>query len=201
MAGEVVDPRTGITYGWDLGDSTWKTGMDTNLKTLGLMQQLSVIDRDLTAPPGSESDGDTYIPASTASGDWLGEEGNIAIYVAEDLAWTFLTPNEGWLCYIEDEDVLAGYNGSIWTKGVELTQQKSVLSQALTTPPGSESDGDAYIPLATATGEWAGFEDYIAIYSSELVAYYFILPVLGHMVWDVNTTAVYVWDGTNWTAV
>lgn len=38
-----------------------------------------------------------------------------------------------------------------------------IKSRALTAPPGSPSDGDAYIPAPTATGAWAGHEDEIAL--------------------------------------
>lgn len=49
-----------------------------------------------------------------------------------------------------------------------------VLDRDLTTPPVSPGEGDAYIPAATATGVWAGFENYIAYYFQS--AWYFIDP-------------------------
>ena len=47
--------------------------------------QLSVLDRDLTAPPGSPADGDRYIVASGATGDWAGWDLNVALWT--DGAW------------------------------------------------------------------------------------------------------------------
>jgi len=82
------------------------------LRVLDAAVQLSVIDRDLTAPPGSPSDGDRYIPASGATGDWSGKDLNIAAY--QDGAWAFLVPREGWLCWVADEDVLLVWDGSSW---------------------------------------------------------------------------------------
>ena len=85
------------------------------LRVLDAAVQLSVIDRDLTTPPGSPSDGDRYIPASGATGDWSGKDLNIAAY--QDGAWAFLAPREGWLCWVADEDKLLIWDGSSWIEG------------------------------------------------------------------------------------
>ena len=42
------------------------------LRPLDGLVQLAVLDRDLTAPPASPADGDHYIVASGATGDWAG---------------------------------------------------------------------------------------------------------------------------------
>ena len=42
------------------------------LRILDGLVQLSVLDRDLTAPPGSPADGDRFLVASGATGDWAG---------------------------------------------------------------------------------------------------------------------------------
>jgi hypothetical protein len=82
------------------------------LRVLDAAIQLSVLDRDLTAPPGSPSDGDRYIPASGATGDWSSKDLNIAAW--QDGAWAFLVPREGWLCWVADEDVLLVWDGAAW---------------------------------------------------------------------------------------
>jgi len=82
------------------------------LRVLDAAVQLSVLDRDLTAPPGSPADGDRYIPASGATGDWAGKDLNIAAW--QDGAWAFLVPREGWLCWVADEDVLLVWDGAAW---------------------------------------------------------------------------------------
>ena len=106
------EPVNNISYDWDIGDN-FKTEMDTNLIKLGSIAQLPpIIDRDLTAPPGGESDGDAYIPAATATGAWAGQEDNIAIYDADLSGYRFFTPNTGWFAYVADE----GANGSIIVK-------------------------------------------------------------------------------------
>ena len=79
---------------------------------LDVLVQLNVIDRDLTAPPGSPAEGATYIPAATATGAWAGRENNVAIF--QNAAWAFFPPDEGWLAWVDDEDLLYAYNGTAW---------------------------------------------------------------------------------------
>ena len=76
------------------------------------LQNFRVIDRDLTTPPGSESNGDLYLVLATGTGDWAGEDGNFALYY--DAAWDFLTPAEGDKMWVKDENVHLIYNGSTW---------------------------------------------------------------------------------------
>lgn len=40
--------------------------------------QLAVIDRDLAAPPGAPGEGDRYIVAAGATGDWSGQDDAVA---------------------------------------------------------------------------------------------------------------------------
>lgn len=122
----LTEPRSGLSYGWTLGENDWNTGMDANLLKIGRVgMHLSVIDRDLTAPPGSPADGDAYIPAATATGDWATHEDEIAIYNADTSpgSWVFYTPSTGWVAYIEDEEVLSVYkegSGVLWSAGVAI---------------------------------------------------------------------------------
>jgi hypothetical protein len=82
------------------------------LRLLDGLVQLSVLDRDMTAPPGSPADGDRYIVGSSASGDWAGWDLNVALWT--DGAWLRLPPRTGWRAWIEDENVLLVYDGSSW---------------------------------------------------------------------------------------
>ncbi len=119
MAGETTGPINGIIWGWNLGDSTYKPGMDANLKLLDLLSRASILDRNLTAPPGSPAEGDCYIPVATATGDWAGHEDDIAVYLGA--TWVFYTPKQGWLFYIEDEAVISVYKTATgWSTGVSI---------------------------------------------------------------------------------
>ena len=113
-----VDPNLGLSYGWTLGESGWHEGMDSNLKRLGAVVGLSVKDRDLATPPGSPADGDRYLVPASASGAWAGKTGQIAVRLAGN--WVFYPPKIGWLCFIEDESVLAVYKATGWSAGIAL---------------------------------------------------------------------------------
>ena len=74
--------------------------------------QLVVVNRTTTAPPGSPSEGDKYIPLATATGDWVGQENNIALFVNGE--WIFLTPEEGWEIYDQALNSYYTYGGATW---------------------------------------------------------------------------------------
>ncbi len=82
------------------------------LRLLDGLVQLSVLDRDLTAPPASPADGDRYIVASGATSDWSGWDLNVALWT--DGAWLRLPPRTGWRAWIEDEGLLLVYDGAGW---------------------------------------------------------------------------------------
>jgi hypothetical protein len=82
------------------------------LRQLDGLVQLSVLDRDLTTPPGSPAEGDRYIVASGASGDWVGWDGSVAHWT--DGAWLRIPPRTGWRAWVEDEEVLLVFDGSDW---------------------------------------------------------------------------------------
>lgn len=112
--------RNGLYYGWALGESGWNGENDANLQIIGRRLQLSAKDRDLTVAPGSPSHGDTYIVATPATGVWAGQENSVAIWDADAAAWAFEPPSVGWLCYIEDEEVLSVYKVAGWSAGVAI---------------------------------------------------------------------------------
>lgn len=82
------------------------------LRALDAIVQLSVLDQDLTAPPGSPTDGDRYIVAASATGTWAGKDNQVAAW--QDGAWAFYVPKEGWLAWVADEDGLVVWDGSSW---------------------------------------------------------------------------------------
>lgn len=111
---------TNLHDNWTDGVTNWEDSeMNKPLEQLDLAigvaaTQIPVIDRDLATPPGSPSDGDTYIVAASGTGDWSGEDGNIAYYDGTNTEWKFLTPAEGWRAYVQDENVWLFHNGSAW---------------------------------------------------------------------------------------
>jgi Protein of unknown function (DUF2793) len=83
------------------------------LNALDAVVMLAVIDRDLAAPPGSPAEGDRYLVAASATGDWAGRDGKIAAW--QDGAWAFYAPQTGWIAWIADEAIVLIFNGASWT--------------------------------------------------------------------------------------
>jgi hypothetical protein len=109
---------------WEQNQSQPHVTVNTALRLLDSLCQLRVLDRDLTAPPGSPADGDCYIPDATATGVWALHEDDVAMYIGT--AWVFRTPLEGWRAWVVDEDAVYVYNGAAWvidggaTVGIEV---------------------------------------------------------------------------------
>lgn len=117
------------------------------IRKLRIISQLVVKDRHLTAPPASPTDGDTYIPASVATGAWAGYENYIVFY--SGTAWVTLLPAEGWLAYIQDENNFVFYNGSAWTGPLVAASASASISASLspsTSPSVSPSESPSISP-------------------------------------------------------
>jgi hypothetical protein len=84
------------------------------LRLLDAIVQLSVKSRTESTPPQSPADGDRYIVAEGASEDWQGHDLEIAAY--QDGAWAFYPPNGGWTAWVEDEKIIASWNGANWNE-------------------------------------------------------------------------------------
>jgi hypothetical protein len=82
------------------------------LLMLDALVMLSVIDRDLSAPPSSPSLGDRYLVKAASTGDFAGEDNRIAQY--DTGGWNFYAPQPGWTCYVLDEQVLLMWDGDSW---------------------------------------------------------------------------------------
>ncbi|HRD75897.1 MAG TPA: DUF2793 domain-containing protein, partial [Hyphomicrobiaceae bacterium] len=82
------------------------------VRALDALVHLSVLDRSLATPPATPADGDRYLVAAGATGAWSGASGRIAAY--QDGAWAFLTPKEGFIAWIADENVLLAFDGATW---------------------------------------------------------------------------------------
>ncbi|MGF7160243.1 hypothetical protein FHS85_001866 [Rhodoligotrophos appendicifer] len=82
------------------------------LDRLDTLVQLAVLDRDLTAPPGSPGEGDRYLIAPGATGLWSGHGNEIAAFQAG--AWMFHAPQEGWLAWVADETLALVWDGAAW---------------------------------------------------------------------------------------
>lgn len=96
------------------------------LRILDCLVQLSVIDKDLSEPPGSESDGDTYIVGSTSSSssDWNGYDDYIAYYKSS--AYIYIEPVEGLRAWVVDEAQFYVYQSASdgWVTEASISAEK-----------------------------------------------------------------------------
>lgn len=83
------------------------------LQIIDAIVQTGVIDKDLTTPPASPSEGDIYIVGASATGAWDGQDDDVAIY--QDGGWVFVTPSDGWIAWVTDESTLYVYESG-WGK-------------------------------------------------------------------------------------
>lgn len=126
------------------------------LRRLDALVQLRAVDRAISTPPGSPSDGDVYIVGAAASGAWSGfAEDSIAAYIGT--AWVEITPADGWWCWVADESVFYVYDSTASPAGWTLYQ------------PGGDSVGDI-----TADPAWTDAGDLVVGTGASAAA---VLPI------------------------
>lgn len=117
-----------------------------------------ITDRDDTAPPGSPVDGEAYLVKATATGAWTGQDGKIALYIST--AWDFMTPTEGMMLYVADEDIRIQYNGTVWaTFGGGSVALDDLTDVTITAPSNGQVlkyNGSAWVNGTDATGGGGG---------------------------------------------
>ncbi len=133
------------------------------LLKLDVLVQMAVMDRDLTAPPDAPSEGDAWIVAAGATGDWAGHDGEVAAW--QGGVWRFHAPRAGWIAWVEDEQLMVLHDGSGWRRitGVDAVSLGGhpASDYVLTGDLASASVGDAdtvdghhaeeFAPLSGAT--------------------------------------------------
>jgi len=76
-----------------------------------------------------------------------------------------------------------------------------VIDRDLTSPPGLPNDGDSYIIPTSATGDWSGQENKVAVYRSSLTAWEFYDPSANNanlLAYVRDENRLVVWNGTDW---
>lgn len=125
-------PATRVTEGWlnaiqeELANAVEGAGLGLDkpnnaqlLTAIRALGQLSVKDRNLTAPPAEPANGDHYIVAATATGAWEGKEDQVAVWI--NATWVFFAPAVGWVAYVEDEAKITAFKGGTgWSAGVAI---------------------------------------------------------------------------------
>ena len=83
------------------------------LATLDALVQTSVEMQGAVTPPGSPADGAVYELGAGATGDWLGRDGELALWTAG--GWRYAVPFEGWLMWDKALAALFVYSTGSWT--------------------------------------------------------------------------------------
>jgi hypothetical protein len=81
------------------------------LRILDALVQLSVLEAR-AAPPASPAAGLRYLVTATATGEWAGWEGSIAL--RDDTAWRRLIPQKGWLLFNVAASQIQSFDGAEW---------------------------------------------------------------------------------------
>lgn len=101
-------------------------------------------------PPGTPSEGERYIIDEDATGDWAGEDFKIAEW--KDSDWVITTPNEGFVCWVEDENKSYLYNDA-YPGGEWVAMSSTVNHSAL---KGLANDDHAQYLLHDGTRNMSG---------------------------------------------
>jgi hypothetical protein len=81
------------------------------LVRLDALLNTGVIDRDQNTLPGSPAAGDVYIVGPSPTGAWAGKAGQVAYF---DQLWRFIAPRPGLTLWLNDEQALVRFNGTLW---------------------------------------------------------------------------------------
>ena len=95
------------------------------IAALDALTQLAVLDRDLSAPPGSPNVNMRYIVGPTPTGVWAGKANQVTAW--DGAAWAFHAPEPGWLAFVLDENGLLAWSGTDWLPTLGLDGQAPML--------------------------------------------------------------------------
>ncbi len=122
-----ISPKYLLTY-LEASQSQKHISVNEGFRRIEALTQIVIIDRDLTAPPGSPANLDAYIPKATATGDWTGAEDDIAFFDLDE--WVIVPPSTGLRVYIDDENIWLYWTGSVWAALPGATMTGRVYGQA-----------------------------------------------------------------------
>lgn len=120
------------------------------MTVLDVLVQTTAISRLLTAPPVGAVAGDSYIVASGATGDWLGQEEAVAVYTGT--FWDFYLPKTGWRVWLEGEETEAVYDGGSWTTSADRPIRVAALGISATADDVNRLTVSAAATLLTNAG-------------------------------------------------
>lgn len=117
-------PNLGLTSGWSPSDTGWGGPYNDDMARLDALTYCAVLNSTTTVPPADPANGDRYIVATGATGEWTGKANNIA--VRRGGAWVFYPPRPGWHAFDLSTGSSRHYNGSTWTGSQSIAEDLNV---------------------------------------------------------------------------
>lgn len=113
------------------------------LRDLDVLVHLTVEDNTQTTPPTDATDGQCYVVADGATGDWSGRATQIA--VRKDQAWHFYIPTEGWTCWLRSRNAMMVFEGYSWIDIISPNAQRGQSAFELALEQGFEGTVDEWL--------------------------------------------------------
>lgn len=89
--------------------------VNESLARLDGLVQLALTTVGGTVPPSSPAEGEAHGVGLSATGDWSGQDGTLAIY--QNGGWAFLTPGVGWQGWSVSGGTRVQFDGIDWVEG------------------------------------------------------------------------------------
>lgn len=89
--------------------------VNESLARLDALVHLSLASVDTTVPPSSPEEGDVHAVGTGATGDWVGEDNKLAIFL--NGGWAFLTAATGCQGWSQSEGTRVAFDGTNWQPG------------------------------------------------------------------------------------
>lgn len=212
----VIWAKTGFVYFYDSTDTTTADDGLTTIVTsdgkryhvedsasISINSILSVV----TSPPGSPTVGDVHRVGASATGGFAGQDDNLAVYTKR--GWIFATPQVGHTVYNQNTAANEQYIVSGWDSFVVTLSDGSVYPAKLlfplgvsveaqqNAPPGSPTNGQAYLVGSSGSGAWAGQSNKVAVRVAG--AWGYISPYDGARVHDKTSKSDLQYDAGSGT--
>ncbi len=139
-------PRIGLPF-LDAAQAQKHVTMNEALARLDVVAAARVETMALASPPVAAVEGDAHIVTSGATGDWTGQDANVAVFL--NGGWDFITPWAGWRLWVASDSGFAIHDGAGWQvmsqptspggaltalRQVEINHTVAAASTSATTP-------------------------------------------------------------------
>ncbi len=82
---------------------------------LDALAQITLVGAGVTSAPANPADGALYAVGAGATGDWLGHDGALALYL--NGGWVIVAPQAGWRGWRADTGTSVAFDGVDWIEG------------------------------------------------------------------------------------